>query len=133
MALRCLSAMVLVAIVAAIDVRAHHSLTARYDPSKPITLTGTVTKIEWLNPHVRFYADVKDQDGKIVNWEFELGAGTANLVRRGWTRTSLKAGDVITVEGSPARDGSALVNASSVSLADGRRIFAGSPADGPPR
>ena len=111
---------------------AHHSFAAEYDSKKPVTLTGTVTKVEWLNPHVRFYADVKDQDGAVHNWEFELGSGTS-LVRQGWTRTSLKPADVIKVEGFLARDGSRLVNAVSVSTPDGKKLFAGSSFEGAPK
>lgn len=131
MAIRVLFAVMLMAGVYAMDVRAHHSFAAQYDSSKPITLTGQVTKVEWLNPHVRFYADVKDQ-GKVVNWEFELASGTS-LVRQGWTRTSLKPGDAITVEGYLARNGTPLVNAIAVSLADGRKVFAGSSFEGAPK
>src|ERR1051325_7911246 len=103
--MKILAAVVAVVVLGAAQVRAHHSFAAEYDSKKPITLTGTVTKIEWLNPHVRFYADVKDGNGAVANWEFELGAGTS-LVRQGWTRTSLKPGDTIKVEGYQARDGS---------------------------
>jgi hypothetical protein len=81
---------------------------------------------------VRFYADVKDQTGAVANWEFELASGTS-LVRKGWTRTSLKPADVIKVEGYLARDGSRLVNAVSVSMADGRKLFAGSSFEGAPK
>ena len=111
---------------------AHHSFSAKYDSKKPVTLMGSVTKVEWQNPHVRFYADVKDQTGAVANWEFELASGTS-LVRKGWTRTSLKPADVIKVEGYLARDGSRLVNAVSVSMADGRKLFAGSSFEGAPK
>lgn len=111
---------------------AHHSFSAEYDSKKPVTLMGSVTKVEWQNPHVRFYADVKDQTGAVANWEFELASGTS-LVRKGWTRTSLKPADVIKVEGYLARDGSRLVNAVSVSMADGRKLFAGSSFEGAPK
>jgi hypothetical protein len=114
------------------NLQAHHSFAAEYDSKKPVTLTGTVTKVEWLNPHVRFYADVKDDKGAVANWEFELGAGTS-LVRQGWTRNSLKPGDVIKVDGYLARDGSRLANAVTVSMADGRKLFAGSSFENAPK
>ena len=113
----------------ALPLRAHHSFAAEYDEKKPITLTGSVTKLEWMNPHARFYVDVKDDKGKVTNWEFEL-ANLNALIRRGWTRNSLKPGDVITVEGYLAKDGSPLVNTKSVTLSDGRKVFAGSSLDG---
>ena len=107
---------------------AHHSFAAEYDENKPIVLTGSVTKLEWMNPHARFYVDVKDASGKVTNWEFELGNLNA-LIRRGWTRNSLKPGDVVTVDGFLAKDGSALVNTKTVTLSDGKRVFAGSSRD----
>jgi hypothetical protein len=107
---------------------AHHSFAAQYDDTKPIVLTGSVTKLEWMNPHARFYVDVKDASGKVTNWEFEL-ANLNGLIRRGWTRNSLKPGDIITVDGFLAKDGSPLVNAKSVKMSDGKTVFAGSSRD----
>jgi len=104
---------------------AHHSFAAEYDSAKPITLTGTVTKVEWMNPHARFYIDVKDEKGEMNNWELELGSPNG-LMRQGWTRNSLKKGDQVTISGSLAKDGSKLANARTVKLADGRQVFAGS-------
>ncbi|HEY7388749.1 MAG TPA: DUF6152 family protein [Bryobacteraceae bacterium] len=107
---------------------AHHSFEAEYDFNKPLKLTGTVTKVEWMNPHARFYVDVTDESGKVTNWNFELGP-IVILVRQGWRRDSLKAGDQVTVEGFQAKDGNALGNARKVTLPDGRRVFGGSSAD----
>ena len=110
---------------------AHHSFAAEYDSAKPVTLKGAVTKMEWMNPHARFYVDVKDDAGKVTNWELELGSPNG-LMRRGWTRNSLKPGDSIVVEGYVAKDGSNLANARQVTFADGRKIFAGATDDGGP-
>jgi hypothetical protein len=108
---------------------AHHSFAAEYDNKKPCDLTGTVTKVEWMNPHARFYLDVKDdKSGAVTNWEFELGSPNG-LMRQGWTRNSMKQGDLITVQGSLAKDGSNLANARTVKLADGKRLFAGSASE----
>ena len=110
---------------------AHHSFAAEYDANKPIKISGVVTKMEWMNPHARFYVDVKDESGKVTNWEFELGSPNG-LMRKGWTRNSLKEGDKITVEGYLAKDGARLANARTVALADGRKVFAGAADDGGP-
>jgi hypothetical protein len=115
----------------AVPAFAHHSFAAEYDSTKPITLKGSVTKMEWQNPHARFYVDVTDEAGKVTNWELELGSPNG-LMRRGWTRNSLKPGDTVTVEGYLAKDGSKLANARNVTLGDGRKIFAGSSDDGGP-
>lgn len=112
-------------MVSALPVYAHHSFAAEYDASKPVEVKGTVTKVEWTNPHARFYVDVKDPDGKVTNWNFELASPNV-LTRNGWTRHSLKEGDVVTVSGSRAKDGENLANARTVILADGRKVFAGS-------
>lgn len=109
--------------------RAHHSFAAQYDASKPVTLKGTVTKVEWTNPHARFYIDVADGAGKVVNWNLEL-ASPNYLKRAGWSSTSLKAGDEVTVEGSLARSGANMANARLVTFPDGTRVFARSAQDG---
>jgi hypothetical protein len=118
------------ALVASLPVSAHHSFPAQYDASQPITLTGSVTKVEWTNPHIFIYIDVPDEEtGEVVNWALEMGGPNA-LLRLGWKRDSLKAGDVITVEGSLARDGSPLANATSIVMAaTGQRMLAGSSRD----
>jgi len=103
----------------------HHSFAAEYDANKPVTLKGTVTKVEWTNPHARFYVDVKDERGEVTNWNLELASPNV-LVRNGWTRKSLSVGDEVTVQGSAAKDGSKMANARAVTLADGKRVFAGS-------
>jgi hypothetical protein len=118
-------------LAAAAPVLAHHSFSAEYDNTKPVNLSGTVTKVEWLNPHTRFYVDVKDPSGKVTNWEFELGSPN-QLARRGWTRNSLKIGDTVTVDGYRAKDGFPLANARTVMLSDGRKVFVGSATDGGP-
>jgi len=105
---------------------AHHSFAAEFDASKPVKFTGTVTKVEWMNPHVWFYIDVKDENGVVSNWGFEMGSPNG-LMRAGWNRNSMKVGDVITVEGSRAKDGSNNGNARTVMLAStGQRLFAAS-------
>src|ERR1039457_4200973 len=118
-------------LVSAVPVLAHHSFAAEYDAAKPVKVSGTVTKMEWMNPHARFYVDVKDESGKVTNWEFELGSPNG-LMRKGWTRNSLKEGDKITVDGYLAKDGAHLANARTVALADGRKVFAGAADDGGP-
>ena len=113
-------------LVWAVPVLAHHSFGAEYDADKPIELKGVVTRVEWMNPHARFYVDVKDENGQVTNWNLELASPNV-LIRNGWRRTSLQIGDQVTVDGSLAKDGSKMANARSVVLADGRKVFAGSP------
>ena len=109
---------------------AHHSFDAEYDRTKTLVMKGLVTKIEWMNPHARFYIDVKDESGKVTNWNLELGSPNA-LTRAGWTRRSLAIGDAVTVTVSLARDGSKMANARDVILADGKKVFAASSAGAP--
>ncbi len=110
-------------MIAALPMLPHHSFSAEYDRAKTVQLKGTVTKVEWMNPHARFYLDVAD-GGKTTNWEFELGSPNG-LMRQGWTRNSLKIGDVVQVNGSQAKDGSNLVNATNVSFENGKRVLGG--------
>lgn len=121
----------LVFFLSAWQALAHHSFSAEYDADKPVQVAGTVTKVEWMNPHARFYVDVKDDQGNIVNWNIELGPPFI-LQRLGWRRDSLKIGDQVTVAGYSAKDGSRAANAKKVTLADGRSVFAGSQAEEKP-
>ena len=109
---------------------AHHSFAAEYDMKKPLKITGTVTKVEWLNPHARLFVDVKDPSGKVTNWELELQAPNS-LIRSGWTRTSIKPGEIVTVDGYRAKDGSNLGNATAITFSDGRKLEGRNP-DAPP-
>jgi hypothetical protein len=117
-----------VVLAFAIRLSAHHSFEAEYDANKPLLLKGVVTRMEWMNPHSRFYVDVKDEKGQIVNWNVELASPNV-LLRQGWTKDALKVGDQVTVEASQAKDGSRFANAQRVTLADGRNVFAGSSGD----
>jgi hypothetical protein len=110
---------------------AHHSFAAEFDRDMPVTVTGTVTKVEWMTPHARFYIDAKNEAGETVNWDFEL-ASPNGLMRRGWNRNSMKIGDVVTVAGHRAKNNPLVGNASSVTLADGKRLFAGSSIENEP-
>lgn len=103
---------------------AHHSFSAEYDNEKPITLSGKVTEMKWSNPHGWIYLDVTDDSGKVVNWALETSAANG-LIRRGWRKEDLPAGTVLQVEGWQARNGSSTGNIRSVTLEDGRRLFAG--------
>lgn len=111
--------------------QAHHGFSSEFDGSKPMELKGVVTKVEWANPHVYFYIDVKDSSGKVVNWGCET-AGPGSLHRQGWTQNSLKVGDQVIVDGYPAKDGSKLADARNVTLADGRKLLGSTPGDGGP-
>jgi len=111
---------------AAVPVQAHHSFAAEYDSKKPVTLKGIVTKVDWMNPHVYFYIDVKDDSGNITNWGLEMGPPNG-LQRSGWTRNTMKIGDEVVVEGTLAKDGSNQANARSVTMANtGKKLGAAS-------
>ena len=115
-------------LVAVLPAVAHHAFVAQYDASKSTTLQGVVTKVEWTNPHARFYVDVKDENGNVINWNLELASPNA-LRRLGWTRDILKAGDQVSVFVAPAKDGAKMANARTVTLADGRKMVAGIAAE----
>ena len=111
-------------LFAAAPLLAHHSFAAQYDSKRNVKFTGTVTKVEFMNPHIYFYVDVKDAAGKVTSYAVE-GGTPGTLRRRGWGKDSLKAGDTVTVEGFGAKNGSNNVNGNRVTMADGRRLFAG--------
>jgi hypothetical protein len=113
------------ALLAVIPVYAHHPFSAEYDSNKPVTLTGTVTKVDWANPHSYLHMDVKGDDGKTANWTMEMG-NPKKLQNAGWKKDSVKMGDQVTVEGWQARDGSKRANVNTVMLPDGKKLAAGS-------
>jgi hypothetical protein len=111
-------------LAAGLPALAHHAFGNEYDESKPITLQGVVTRVDWENPHVHYYIDVSQPDGTVVNWSCETG-GPGRLVRRGWTRDSLKPGDKIVVHAFPAKDASHSADGRKVTLANGQTIGVG--------
>ena len=117
-------------LVPAIPVFAHHSFAAEFDGAKMVTLTGVVTKVDWVNPHAYIYVDVKGEDGKVVNWALETGAPNM-LYRQGWRKDDLKVGDTVTLDAFLAKDGSHTAAARQVKLPDGRKVFAGTPNSTP--
>jgi Family of unknown function (DUF6152) len=118
-------------LLAAVPVLAHHSFAAEFDAKKPVKLTGTVTKMEWINPHAWIYIDVKNTDGTVTNWMVEAGAPNA-LLRRGWTKNSLLPGTEIVIEGYQAKDGANRANGRDITFKDGKKLFVGSQGTGAP-
>src|SRR5438309_2143433 len=121
-----LSAAALVVIAAGAPLRAHHAFSAEFDADTPVKLTGTVTKMDWVNPHAWLYIAVKGPDGKVVNWMIE-GAAPNALLRRGWNQRSVPVGIEVVVEGFRAKDGSARASGRDVTLPDGQTLFIGAP------
>ncbi len=126
-----LAAAALVVLAASAPAVAHHAFAAEFDGSKPVTLKGTVTKMEWINPHAWLHVDVPGPDGKVVSWMVEGGAPNA-LLRRGWNRNSVVPGTKVVIEGFRARDGSNRANGRDVTLPDGTKLFIGSSGTGAP-
>jgi hypothetical protein len=115
-------------LLAVAPLRAHHSLASEFDVDQPVKLTGRITRIEWVNPHAWFYIDVPDAQGGTTAWRLQMGSPNS-LVRRGWTKNSVRIGDAVTVDGSRAKDGSHMANIRSVVLPSGVRLLTG-PAEG---
>ena len=117
--------------LAAAPLLAHHAFSAEFDANKQVILKGTITKMEWINPHAWLHINVKEADGKVTAWDIELGPPNA-LIKRGWNQTSVPAGLQIVVEGYQAKDGAKRANGREVTLPDGKKLFAGSPGTGAP-
>ena len=121
--------LVVLVLLAALPLDAHHAFAAEFDVNQPVKVKGTITKVDWVNPHAWLYIDVKCDDGKIVNWHFELGPPNA-LIRLGWKKDSIPAGLVVEVSGFRAKSGEAVGNGRSIILPDGRELFSGGSGPG---
>ena len=119
-------------LISATPVLAHHSFAAEFDDKQPVTLKGTVTKIDWMNPHIWIYIAAKDDSGKVTQWQCE-GGPPNSLTRNGWTKNALKEGDQVTIEGFRAKDATNTCDSRSVKLPDGRKVFSGTADDGGPK
>jgi Family of unknown function (DUF6152) len=124
-----IGAVAIATLVAATPLAAHHAFAAEFDVNQPVKVKGTITKIEWVNPHAWLYVDVKGDDGKVVNWHFELGPPNA-LVRLGWKKDSIPAGLGVEITGFRAKSGEAVANGRSIVLPDGRELFSGGSGPG---
>jgi hypothetical protein len=111
-------------LLTAMRISAHHSFASEYEENKLVTVSGTVTRFKWTNPHAWLYVDGKDESGKVTSWSFEMGS-PGGLVRRGWIKMELKKGDQVTVDGYAAKDGRNVANARTVTMPDGRKLFGG--------
>ena len=120
-----LAALIAVLLVAPMAVMAHHAFAAEFDSAKTVTVKGTVNKVEWTNPHIWIYVDMKDDSGAVVRWQCE-GGSPNTLTRQGWSRDSLKAGEQVTIEGYRAKNGTNTCNSRVVTTAEGKRLFAAS-------
>jgi hypothetical protein len=125
---RSVGCLLVYSLVAVLPLAAHHSFSAEYDTNQPVKVTGVVTKVEWLNPHVWFYVDAKGDDGKVANWAFSGGA-PGQLMRRGISKSVIQPGMTVVVEGYRAKDGSNNANGAKVTFPDGRQVFTASGED----
>ena len=126
-----LAAVVSAGLITGSTTSAHHSFAAEYDAKKPISLSGSIALVDFVNPHAWIYVDVKEPDGKVVRWNVEMGSPNS-LIRRGFTKNSVPAGTQVVIDGYRAKDGSRTVNSTTVKLPDGRRLFTGSSGTGAP-